>query len=641
MMMSRPSLPVTLYVGNLDEAVHEEQLFAHFSKYGPLHSIKIVKDRNTGKPRGFGYVNFIHYKDAETARMIAQYDLIGRKPIRILHKGDPRQKTDANLFVKNIDPQVSFKDLHNHFSKSGSVLSVKIAYNSSGQHLGYGYVQFEKPEDATKAIHELNGSKLKEQEITVEKFLPRTGRKVSSNNNLYVKHLPEGKTKEEIEKLLNDYFAPFGKILSLLAMSKDSKVWSAFICFEAPESAQAALNQLNGSEKLDGADQPLYVSYHVSRQERALERKQAGQDRNETNIFIKNLKPEVTDVQIHDLFKTYGEITKCGVKETEFKGQKYKMAFVNYKYPDEAIKAQSDSSTREEIKKLFYNDSPYIGMWLAKDQRQQFKQTRSNRQPFNVHLQQNPQPFGMMPPPQQQFGMMQPQQQFGGFPMKRPPFSYNQHLNPMGQPQNPQQMQNQPVPQQQQGGFQPRGGQGGPGGPGGRSFGGPRQGGFVNTRPDQRGNYRGGQGGQQRMGGPGGNQQQQPYNRSGPGPNQNRRPPNQQAQQDAPVGTGPVDLEVLTQKPETQAQLTVQNLKDKLDDFMKLEPEKQRNILGELLYPKILGVAGPTFAPKITGMLVDFDVLTIQDILELLEDQATLNERISEAQELIMQEGDA
>jgi hypothetical protein len=149
------------------------------------------------------------------------------------------------------------------------------------------------------------------------------------------------------------------------------------------------------------------------------------------------------------------------------------------------------------------------------------------------------------------------------------------------------------------------------------------------------------------MGGPGGNQggqQQQPYNRGGAGQGgQNRRPPNQQNPQMSENAGGNARRNEVepTQKTETSSQLTVQNLKDKLDDFMRLEGEKQRNILGELLYPKILGVAGPTFAPKITGMLVDFDVLTIQDILELLEDQATLNERIQEAQELIQQEGDA
>lgn len=85
--------------------------------------------------------------------------------------------------------------------------------------------------------------------------------------------------------------------------------------------------------------------------------------------------------------------------------------------------------------------------------------------------------------------------------------------------------------------------------------------------------------------------------------------------------------------------LTVQNLKYRLDDFLKLEADKQRNILGELLYPKIVAHSGNQYAPKITGMLVDFDVLTVQDILEMLEDDQILEERIQEAKDLILSEG--
>ena len=93
------------------------------------------------------------------------------------------------------------------------------------------------------------------------------------------------------------------------------------------------------------------------------------------------------------------------------------------------------------------------------------------------------------------------------------------------------------------------------------------------------------------------------------------------------------------QETPLECNLTVQNLKDDLKDFLKLEPEKQRNILGELLYPKILRRSRPEHAPKITGMLVDFEVLSVQDILEMLENDNILGERIDEAQELIMSEG--
>jgi len=40
--------------------------------------------------------------------------------------------------------------------------------------------------------------------------------------------------------------------------------------------------------------------------------------------------------------------------------------------------------------------------------------------------------------------------------------------------------------------------------------------------------------------------------------------------------------------------------------------------LGELLFPAIKERVGETLAPKITGMLIDLDVLDIQEIFEFL-----------------------
>jgi len=40
-------------------------------------------------------------------------------------------------------------------------------------------------------------------------------------------------------------------------------------------------------------------------------------------------------------------------------------------------------------------------------------------------------------------------------------------------------------------------------------------------------------------------------------------------------------------------------------------------------------------APKITGMLIDFTVFEVTDILEMLEDESSLQERVNEAEELI------
>lgn len=47
---------ISLYVGNLAYRVQREDLQKLFSEYGEVHSVRIMTDRNTRKPRGYGFV---------------------------------------------------------------------------------------------------------------------------------------------------------------------------------------------------------------------------------------------------------------------------------------------------------------------------------------------------------------------------------------------------------------------------------------------------------------------------------------------------------------------------------------------------------------------------------------------------------
>lgn len=51
-----PFMIKTLYVGNLPWAVTEEDLIRAFSQYAEVQSARIVSDRETGRSRGFGFV---------------------------------------------------------------------------------------------------------------------------------------------------------------------------------------------------------------------------------------------------------------------------------------------------------------------------------------------------------------------------------------------------------------------------------------------------------------------------------------------------------------------------------------------------------------------------------------------------------
>ena len=45
-----------LYVGNLPFSVTSDDLQALFSQHGEVHSVNLITDRDTGRPRGFGFV---------------------------------------------------------------------------------------------------------------------------------------------------------------------------------------------------------------------------------------------------------------------------------------------------------------------------------------------------------------------------------------------------------------------------------------------------------------------------------------------------------------------------------------------------------------------------------------------------------
>lgn len=69
-----------LYVGNLPYSVTEEDLRELFSQAGEIKEITMILDRDTRRPKGFGFVEFVSQADAEKAiQMFNDYELDGRR----------------------------------------------------------------------------------------------------------------------------------------------------------------------------------------------------------------------------------------------------------------------------------------------------------------------------------------------------------------------------------------------------------------------------------------------------------------------------------------------------------------------------------------------------------------------------------
>ncbi len=58
---------MNIYVGNISSQLTEEELKEAFVTYGEISSVRIIKDKYTGQPRGFGFVEMPDKAEAEAA----------------------------------------------------------------------------------------------------------------------------------------------------------------------------------------------------------------------------------------------------------------------------------------------------------------------------------------------------------------------------------------------------------------------------------------------------------------------------------------------------------------------------------------------------------------------------------------------
>jgi RNA recognition motif-containing protein len=76
-------MAVSLFIGNLSYDVTEAELRVHFAALGPLSALALPKDRDTGKPRGFAFVEFRERADAEEAIRRFNAQLFKGRPLAV------------------------------------------------------------------------------------------------------------------------------------------------------------------------------------------------------------------------------------------------------------------------------------------------------------------------------------------------------------------------------------------------------------------------------------------------------------------------------------------------------------------------------------------------------------------------------
>ncbi|XP_002733794.1 polyadenylate-binding protein 1-like [Saccoglossus kowalevskii] len=164
-----------VFVKNFGDELDDEGLREMFERYGKIVSHKVMQDDHSGRNKGFGFVCFEDPIDAENA-----CDDLNMKDIngRILYVGRAQKKIErqaelrnrfelmkaeranryqgVNLYVKNLDDSLDDERLRKEFMPFGTITSAKVM-SEGGRSKGFGFVCFSSPEEATKAVTEMNG----------------------------------------------------------------------------------------------------------------------------------------------------------------------------------------------------------------------------------------------------------------------------------------------------------------------------------------------------------------------------------------------------------------------------------------------------------------------------------------------------
>jgi len=183
-----------VYVKNFGEDMDEDKLFEMFSQYGAITSHKVAYS-DDGKNKGFGFVAYEEAGHAELAvENLNNMDLngkilyVGRAQKKGERQAELKKKFDqmklerihrthgVNLYIKNLDDTIDDERLRKEFADYGNITSAKVMMDD-GRSRGFGFVCFNLPDEATRAVTEMNGRILVSKPLYVALAQRREDRK--------------------------------------------------------------------------------------------------------------------------------------------------------------------------------------------------------------------------------------------------------------------------------------------------------------------------------------------------------------------------------------------------------------------------------------------------------------------------------
>lgn len=178
-----------------------DDLRAYFETYGEVVEAPIMKDRGTGRPRGFGFVVFA---DPDVAEKVAseEHTINGRQveaKKAVPREGDsngarqqPQMQTQGKpnadataaqqgqgirtkkIFVGGLPPTITEDTFRAYFEEFGQIQDAVVMYDhATNRPRGFGFVTFETEESVDKVFEQGNMHELNEKKVEIKRAVPK------------------------------------------------------------------------------------------------------------------------------------------------------------------------------------------------------------------------------------------------------------------------------------------------------------------------------------------------------------------------------------------------------------------------------------------------------------------------------------
>lgn len=165
-----------VYVGNLSWDVRWQDLKDHMRQSGEVLHAEVICESN-GRSKGCGIVEFATPAEAQEAiSTLTDTELKGRmifvREDRETSSGSAggfqgQRSDNCSVYVWNLSYETSWQDLKDHMRKAGNVDQANLLNDTSGTSIGCAVVVYQRPQEAARAIRELQNSELNGRNIYV------------------------------------------------------------------------------------------------------------------------------------------------------------------------------------------------------------------------------------------------------------------------------------------------------------------------------------------------------------------------------------------------------------------------------------------------------------------------------------------